>query len=561
MPRVKGKLSTITERPSSIREVWIRPPSTRPRGEGLIVDEPVRVIVNETGEFTATIAPGAGVLLLIGPAGMTREAIPLLVRDDTSTLRQAVEEAQFFKPETHDRLAELANETAENLAAARSLRADTDSAAQKMREAAKALESSVKKTVSESTEGIKAGAADVLSQIQESQRAAKASEDAANQASQQASQSEKSAGGYASEAHKHAGEAGVAQRAAEAARDKALASEQAAGEHVKAAAQSVEQAAIHEQGAKAGMEDALSKTREAQAGAEKARDSAVEARSGAEKARDEAKRAAGEAADKVRAETEESAQKATVEANRAEQAAEAAAVGIKPDSVQKAMLSVDLRSEIDAKADKAVVEKQLAGKASSADVDRKIGEIPKPTWGTLGGKPSDFKPASHTHTTKDITGLDEALKAKADLSVVDEKIRAIPKPVSTWAELQGKPTKFPPESHKHKITDVTGLQGVLDEKTTKAYVDGKIRSLPKPATSWSEIAGKPSDFRPKSHTHSIREVSGLDAALQNKASGLDMDRLKSEVAALRTQIPAKRIEVVSELPSSQDPNVIYFEEA
>ncbi|CAB0530909.1 hypothetical protein CIP107506_02431 [Corynebacterium diphtheriae] len=175
------------------------------------------------------------------------------------------------------------------------------------------------------------------------------------------------------------------------------------------------------------------------------------------------------------------------------------------------MLAVDLRGEIDAKADSVTVEKRL-------------GE-------------------------------------KADLSVVDERIRAIPRPVSTWGELQGKPTEFPPESHKHKITDVTGLQDALGEKTTKAYVDTKIRSLPKPATSWSEIAGKPSVFRPESHTHGIREVSGLDAALQNKASAFDVQSLKAEVAALKTQIPAKRIEVVSKLPSSQDPNVIYFEEA
>lgn len=302
-------------------------------------------------------------------------------------------------------------------------------------------------------------------------REVRASSEAVERAAQQASQSEKSAGGYASEAHNHAGEAGVARQVAEAARDAAQKSEQSAAGYVKTAAQSVEQAAIHEQGAKA-----------AQSGVTDALNGAKDARTGAERARDEAR-----------------------------QAAEAATVGIKPDSVQKSMLAVDLRGEIDAKADSVTVEKRL-------------GE-------------------------------------KADLSVVDERIRAIPRPVSTWGELQGKPTMFPPESHKHKITDVTGLQDALDEKTTKAYVDGKIRSLPKPATSWSKITGKPSVFRPESHTHSIREVSGLDAALQNKASGLDMDRLKSEVAALRTQIPAKRIEVVSKLPSSQDPNVIYFEEA
>ncbi|PSA75592.1 hypothetical protein, partial [Corynebacterium diphtheriae] len=85
-----------------------------------------------------------------------------------------------------------------------------------------------------------------------------------------------------------------------------------------------------------------------------------------------------------------------------------------------------------AKADAATVEKQLGVKADSADVDRMIGEIPRPTWEGREGRPSDFKPSAHTHATNEITGLDEALKAKADLNTVDEKIKAIPRPVSTW---------------------------------------------------------------------------------------------------------------------------------
>lgn len=390
MPKITGKLETITRTPSAVREVWLRPPSTRPGATGLIVDEPVRVIVDESGEFTADIAPGAGVLLLIGPAGMTREAIPLLVREGTKTLRQAVEEAKDFTPDVHDRLAELANETAENLEAARSLRADTDSAAQKMREAV--------------------------------QKAGVSAEGAAR--------SEKAAGEHASKAGERAGEASAAQAAAEAARDKALTSEQAAGEHVKAAVQSVEQAAIHEQAARA-----------AKAGVTDALDGAKSARTGAEKARDEAR-----------------------------QAAESATVGIKPDSVQKSMLAVDLRGEIDAKADSVTVEKRLGAKADSADVDRKIGEIPRPTWEGLEGKPADFKPSAHTHATKEITGLDDALKAKADLSVVDEKIRAIPKPVSTWEGLEGKPAKFPPEAHTHGIGDVNGLLEQLRGKASESDV-------------------------------------------------------------------------------------------
>ncbi|MBG9337323.1 hypothetical protein I4J17_00925 [Corynebacterium diphtheriae bv. mitis] len=393
-----------------------------------------------------------------------------------------------------------------------------------------------------------------------SQESAKRSEAAAGESANRAAQSEKTAGEQASKAGERAGEASAAQAAAEAARDKALASERAAGEHAKTAAQSVEQAAIHEQAA-----------RTAQSGVADALNGAKDARTGAEKARDEAR-----------------------------QAAESAIVGIKPDSVQKSMLAEDLRGEIDAKADSATVEKQLGEKADSEDVDRRIGEIPRPTWKGLEGKPSDFKPSAHTHATKEITGLDEALKAKADLNTVDEKIKAIPKPVNTWGELQEKPAKFPPEEHKHGIADVTGLQDALDEKTTQAYVDGKISSLPKPATSWSEITGKPESFHPESHHHSTSDISGLDLMLQDKASsshthnkseilGLEDDlvkvsQLEEKYSTIETEIGKKagkdeiadmasksdvqqlqatvnaapKIQVVSQMPRNPDNSTIYL---
>lgn len=155
MPKITGKLETITNSPSAVREVWLRPPSTRPGTTGLIVDEPVRVIVSESGEFTANIAPGAGVLLLIGPAGMTREAIPLLVREGTKTLRQAVEEADYFTPDVHDRLAELADEvargikaTGDSASAASTDRGRAETAAQAAKAAQVAAASSEKQSLS-----------------------------------------------------------------------------------------------------------------------------------------------------------------------------------------------------------------------------------------------------------------------------------------------------------------------------------------------------------------------------------------------------------------------------
>lgn len=57
-----------------------------------------------------------------------------------------------------------------------------------------------------------------------------------------------------------------------------------------------------------------------------------------------------------------------------------------------------------------------------------------------------------------------------------------------WDEIGGKPTEFPPEPHFHAISDVTGLQDALDDKTDL------------------------------NHTHEIDDVNGLQDALNDKAS-------------------------------------------
>jgi hypothetical protein len=58
----------------------------------------------------------------------------------------------------------------------------------------------------------------------------------------------------------------------------------------------------------------------------------------------------------------------------------------------------------------------------------------------------------------------------------------------TWDQVGGKPTEFPPSAHNHVIADVTGLQAALDDKPNNA------------------------------HTHVIADVTGLQAELDGKAS-------------------------------------------
>lgn len=112
MPKLAGSLRTLTQQPSAVREVLLRAPRTRTSGKTVIVDEPVRIAVNGSGDFTATVTPGAAVLVLVGADFMARESIPLLVAEEMTTIAEAMEAAEDFTPEVHDRLAELAAEVA-----------------------------------------------------------------------------------------------------------------------------------------------------------------------------------------------------------------------------------------------------------------------------------------------------------------------------------------------------------------------------------------------------------------------------------------------------------------
>ncbi|WP_368918984.1 hypothetical protein [Corynebacterium diphtheriae] len=155
MPKLTGKLKTITEYPSAVREVLLRAPRTRTAGKAVIVDEPVRITVDEHGEFTATIAPGAAVLVLVGADFMARESIPLLVAEGMTTIAEAMEASKDFTPEVHDKLAELAAEvargvksTGDSASAASTDRGRAETAAQAAKAAQVAAASSEKQSLS-----------------------------------------------------------------------------------------------------------------------------------------------------------------------------------------------------------------------------------------------------------------------------------------------------------------------------------------------------------------------------------------------------------------------------
>lgn len=79
-------------------------------------------------------------------------------------------------------------------------------------------------------------------------------------------------------------------------------------------------------------------------------------------------------------------------------------------------------------------------KAESAKVADEV------EWSGVSGKPDDFPPSAHTHSTSQIVGLDTTLAGKAPVSHTHTKSQI---------------TDF---AHGHAISEISGLQGELDKK-------------------------------------------------------------------------------------------------
>ncbi|PIS66284.1 hypothetical protein AZH46_04135 [Corynebacterium striatum] len=121
------------------------------------------------------------------------------------------------------------------------------------------------------------------------------------------------------------------------------------------------------------------------------------------------------------------------------------------------------------------------------------------TWEQVKGKPATYPPAPHTHTTAQVTGLDDALAGKAD------------------------------KGHKHKVEDVDGLKERLDQQ------DGAARDV---YTSIIDVRRK----------------------LTVKA---DESYVKSQIASTRSYVDravadGSKIKVVSSLPSRPDSSTVYI---
>ena len=135
---------------------------------------------------------------------------------------------------------------------------------------------------------------------------------------------------------------------------------------------------------------------------------------------------------------------------------------------------------------------KLDGVASGAEVNVNA------DWNAASGdaqilnKPNSFTPSAHTHAIADVTSLQTALDGK---------------------QASG---SYAPTAHNHAIADVTGLQTALDGKQASGSYAPATGISPSAITGTAVITtdSRLSDSRtPTSHSHSISEVTNLQATL------------------------------------------------
>jgi hypothetical protein len=101
----------------------------------------------------------------------------------------------------------------------------------------------------------------------------------------------------------------------------------------------------------------------------------------------------------------------------------------------------------------------------------------------------------------------------------------------TWTDVIGKPATFAPSTHTHTIAQVDGLQAALDAAGTGGGTSGP--------TAWADITGKPLTFAPSTHSHAIADTTGLQTALDGKAATTHTHAI-SDTTGLQTALDGKQ---------------------
>lgn len=103
------------------------------------------------------------------------------------------------------------------------------------------------------------------------------------------------------------------------------------------------------------------------------------------------------------------------------------------------------------------------GKVNAADTADSIGD-------TTAAQVADAVSKAHEHSNK--TTLDKFGESDGTLTFNGEPVGGGTSGSVAWEDVTGKPPAFPPETHQHEISDVTGLQDALDNAGAVKTVNG-----------------------------------------------------------------------------------------
>lgn len=118
--------------------------------------------------------------------------------------------------------------------------------------------------------------------------------------------------------------------------------------------------------------------------------------------------------------------------------------------------------------------------------------------------------APHTHPISDVTGLQAALDGKqisgsyatgAQGALADTALQpldvSLVATTGLYADLLSVPATFPPSTHNHIISDTTGLQAALDGKASALGVDDNYVTDTEKKRSLASLAGLTPETRPR----------------------------------------------------------------
>lgn len=158
----------------------------------------------------------------------------------------------------------------------------------------------------------------------------------------------------------------------------------------------------------------------------------------------------------------------------------------------------------------------------------------------IGKYPETYKPVAAEGSAKDlyIRMIIEVTNASAVQLKIDPSV------IIASREYVDKNLEQKANQVKQEAKNYTDQQMAVAEANAKNYTDQKIAQLPD--LTWDNLQDKPSAFPPSSHTHNISEVTGLQAALQ------DIENKIGDLSNLSTDQKANLVAAVNELKTRLD---------